>query len=73
MKSPKRAVEILQSEGVDVVPLREIVRELVDAVRKGVEKYRGEGRGHIGKEDDVLLAFIRELVLSEMIGQGSST
>lgn len=64
---PKRAVEMLRSHGVEVVLLREVIKELIDLAKKEIEGYRKEGRGRIGKEDDVLLAFIRELILSRII------
>ncbi len=60
---PKKAIEMLRSHGIEVVQLSGVIKELIDLVKKEIEEYRKEGRGRIGKEDDVLLAFIRELVL----------
>ena len=42
-----------------MIPLREVIKELIDLIKKEIEEYRREGRGRIGKEDDVLLVFIR--------------
>jgi len=64
---PKKAIEMLRSQGIEVIPLKEVIKELINLIKKEVEEYRREGRGRIGKEDDVLLAFIRELILSKII------
>ena len=64
---PKKAIEMLRSQGIEVVQLKEVIKELIDFIKKEIEEYRREGRGRIGTEDNVLLAFIRELILSKII------
>ena len=64
---PKRAIKILKENKIEVITLKELIIKLIEIIKKEVEEYRREGKGRIGKEDDILLAFIRELILSNII------
>jgi len=63
---PKSAVEMLKSSGIEVVVLSDMIKELIEVVKKELEEYKTHG-GRIGKETDVLLAFVREMVHSGIV------
>lgn len=64
---PKKAIKILEDDSIEVIILKDIIKELINIIKNEIEKYKREGRGRIGKEDDILLAFIRELILTKII------
>jgi len=64
---PKKAIKILEEKDIEVIVLKDVIKELIDIIKDEIEKYRKEGRGRIGKEDDTLLSFIRELILTKII------
>jgi len=66
---PKSAVNKIRERGIEVIALHKIIAELIKIIREEVRQYAREGTGRIGKEVDVLLAFIRELILRDIINQ----
>ena len=64
---PKKAIRIVEENGIEVLPLEDVIVNLITLMDAEIHMHKRRGHGNVGKEDDVLLAFIRELLLRDMI------
>jgi hypothetical protein len=65
---PRKAIRMLENEGIKVPTLEEIVDELIQSIEEEMKEYKKERTGRVGKLEDPVMALLRELVRKKKLG-----
>lgn len=65
--NPPGAIEALRENGIKVIEMDEMIRELINSVKEKVEKFKSRKTGATGKELDLVRYFIKTLIDKKII------